>query len=424
MTDLMTADPQEDEPFMTATTPLDATPVSHPFDRDATGENRQPMFKNPRYHEIRETGTGVIDIIRANGTPAKLVTRYDDVMEVMRDQRTFSRHAALDVDDVDLEGTLLGLDGAEHAAVRDVVKAVFTPNAVAPMRHLVEERAAALLRDMTAGGDTADLVTAFALPLSLGVIADMLGLPAADRPRFREWVDPFLATSTATRETAEAAQTALAEYFVSLLMRRHRTPGPDLLSTIAVAGGSLPPDRLIKLPIALLVGGWESVAASTATFTEVLLTQPYEGHDTAYTYLTEHPQAVPGAVTELERMFSTTAADNMPRRVLREVTLPSGARLHPGDVVITSHDAANHDPRVFPDPMRMDFGRTPNRHLSFGHGAHHCIGRHLGHLELAVTIGLLTAELPTLRLAVPADEIPRRSGHLIPGPAELQVTWA
>lgn len=123
-------------------------------------------------------------------------------------------------------------------------------------------------------------------------------------------------------------------------------------------------------------------------------------------------------------VFSTTAADDLPCRVTREVTLPSGERLRPGDLVIPSHDAANCDPRVFTDPHRMDFGRTPNRHLSFGYGPHHCIGRHLGHMEVETAVALLTRELPSLRLAVPSDEITRKPGHVINGPSALPVAWS
>ncbi|GGK95746.1 cytochrome P450 [Sphaerisporangium melleum] len=402
----------------------DAVPIAHPFDQDAEGVNRPGLYKNDMYHRVRESGTGVAEVVRANGTRAKLVTRYDDVTTVLRDQETFSRKAALDVDDVDLEGTLLGLDSGEHAAVRDVVKDRFTPQAVAALQAAIEERAAGRLKEMLAAGAPADLIDAFALPLALDTIADLLGLPDGDRSRFREWGEAFLATSAASRADAAASQLAMAGYLAELLERRRAEPGPDLLSRIAAAAGALPPDRVIKLPIALLVGGWETVAASIGTFAEVLLTHPYGGHDTAYAYLATHPGAVPGAVAELERMFSTTAADEMPRRVVRDATLPSGARLRAGEVVIPSHDAANFDPRVFPDPHRMDFGRSPNRHLSFGYGAHHCIGRHLGHDQVIAAITLLVREVPGLRLAVPAGQVPRRTGHAISGPTHLAVAWS
>ncbi|MGV9771308.1 hypothetical protein [Streptosporangium sp. NPDC003464] len=110
---------------MTATVDPESSatcPIAHPFDQDADGVNQPGLYKNQKYHDIREAGTGVADVLRANGTLGKLITRYDDVMEVLRDQKVFSREAARDVDDVGLEGTILGLDGDNHAAVRNVVK--------------------------------------------------------------------------------------------------------------------------------------------------------------------------------------------------------------------------------------------------------------------------------------------------------------
>ncbi|MBB2910813.1 cytochrome P450 [Streptosporangium becharense] len=401
-----------------------ACPIAHPLDQDADGVNRPGLYKNERYHEIRETGTGVTEVIRVGGTRAKLVTRYDDVMQVLRDQQSFSRERALDVDDVELEGTLLGLDLDDHAAVRKVVRDRFTRQAVEGIRGRVEARAAAQLAVMTGRGEPADLIEAFALPFALDVIGDILGLPPEDRAQFRRWGEAFLASSALSRQEAAASEQAMAGYLVGLIERRRREPTGDLLSQIAADGTHLPFDRLIKLPIALLVGGWETTESSIGTYVQVLLTHPYGGYATAYRYLTDHPEAIPGAVSELERIFSTAAADDMPRRVVQDVVLPSGAALVAGDVVIPSHDAANHDPRVFPDPHRIDFGRTPNRHLAFGYGAHHCIGRHLGHMEVVTAITLLTRELPELRLVVPVEEIPRRSGHAIRGPIELPVAWS
>jgi cytochrome P450 len=399
-----------------------ACPIAHPFDQDAAGVNRPGLYKNEKYHTIREEGTGVAEVVRANGTRAKLVTRYDDVRHLLRDQTVFSRRAALDIDDVDLEGTLLGLDLDEHAAVRDVVGDRLTRPAVERLRDQITERAEAQLRILVGRGDPADLMDGFAIPLALDTIGDMLGLPQRDRVQFRQWGEVFLATSTAGRADAAASEPAMAGYLAGLLQQRRQAPADDLLSRIAGAS-HLPPDRLIKLPIALVIGGWETSASSIGTFVEVLLTHPYQDHETAYGYLADHPEAIPGAVSELGRVFSTAAADTMPRRVMRDVTLPSGARLRAGEVVIPSHDAANFDPRVFEDPHRIDFGRSPNRHLSFGHGAHHCIGRHLANVEVVTAIALLTRKLPALRLAISPADIPRKTGHAISGPMELPVAW-
>ncbi|MER5647748.1 cytochrome P450 [Streptosporangium sp. NPDC002524] len=403
--------------------PFPAHPIHHPLERGADGTNRPALWIDPRYHAIRETGTGVAEVILMNGVRAKLVTRHTDVMAVMRDER-FSREAALDVDYVvGLEGTLLGVDGGDHRALAKLVRDRFTRQAVEGTRGRVEARAADTLAAMRERGDPVDLIEAFSLPFALDVIADVLGLPEADRRRFQRLSEAFLATSALSRDDAIASEQAMGGYLAGLLEQRRRVPADDLLSRIAVGGAGLPFDRLVKLPIALLVGGWETTASSIGTHVQVLLTHPYGEHETAYRHLVDHPEAIPGAVSELERMCSISGADGMPRRVTHDLTLPGGEALRAGDVVVPSQDAANFDPRVFADPHRMDFGRTPNRHLAFGHGIHHCIGRHLAHVEMTTAIALLTRELPTLRLAVPVEDVPRKSGHAIRGPLTLPVAW-
>jgi cytochrome P450 len=355
-----------------------------------------------------------------------LICSHADVEMVLRDKR-FSRAQAHDVDDVDLSGTILGLDGNEHAAVRGVVKDWFTPAAVERLRGKVEEQAEAQLRVMVDLGEAADLVADFALPYALHIICDMLGLPQDDRLQFREWGDAFLGNSPLTRTESEASALAMAQYLGGQIMGRRQAPvderPEDLLSQIADLAAELPIDWQIKLPIALVIGGWETAASSIAKFVWVLQTIPYAEHETAWNYLVSHPELIESAVTELERLYSTTSADDMPRRVMAAVTLPGGMELQPGQVVIPSHDAANRDPKVFDAPDRIDFGRSPNPHLSFGYGAHHCIGRYLGHMEVVTAIKVLTQEMPDLRLAVPADQIPFKPGHTINGPVELPVTW-
>ncbi|MGV9386187.1 cytochrome P450 [Nonomuraea sp. NPDC003707] len=399
-----------------------ACPITHPLDLGSDGVNRPGLYLNPQYHQLRESGAGVSVVTRLNGAKAHLVTRYDDVLMVLRDQTIFSREKALDDDDIDLAGTLLGLDLNDHAAVRSVVADHFTPRAVELRRKQIGSRAAAQLEHMLRLGEPADLMEAFALPFALDIISDMFGLPAQDRRQFRAWGEAFLATSDLSRAEAADAQMAMVGYLADLIEQRRVEPADDLLSTIAARRGDLPPDRLIKLPLALLVGGWETTASSIGTFVQVLLTHPYMGYETGYAYLVDHPQDVEPAIVELERMFTNAAADAMPRRVTKDVTLPSGANLHAGDLVIPSHDAANYDPRAFTTPERMHFTRTPNRHLAFGHGPHYCIGRHLGHTEVVSAIGLLLRELPTLRLVV--QEIPRKTGQIIAGPEQLPVAWA
>ncbi|GGS99121.1 cytochrome P450 [Planobispora rosea] len=408
-----------------------ACPIRHPLDQGPDGVNRPGLYLNERYHEIRETDTGVVEVARANGT-AKLVTRYDDVTAVLRDPR-LSREQALPFDDVvGLEGTLLGLDGAAHAAVRSLVKDLFTPRAVAARQGDIERCAQAQLQKMISKGAPADLLADFALPFALELICDLLGLPEADRADFHRWSEAFLSHTSLSPEEAVASGLAMFDYLTKLLAQRRNQPAGDLLSRIAADGAHLPEQQLVMLPIVLIVGGWETTASSIGTFTQVLLTHGYRGDDSAYHYLLKHPDEITGAITELERMFSTAAADAMPRYATADITLPSGAQLKKGELVIPSTDAANYDPRAFTDPHTMNFARfdradvdaTIERHLSFGYGIHHCIGRHLGHAETITAITLLLRELPTLRLAVPAEEVPRKVGHAVGGPTHLPVTWS
>ncbi|MEW2356490.1 cytochrome P450 [Spirillospora sp. NPDC029432] len=401
--------------------------IPHPFYQDAQGVNRPPgPEKHPNYTEFAATGSGVVPIVRTvNGKriDALLICRYDDVRTVLRRQDVFSREAAAHADDVDVSGTVLGMDGERHARVRGVVRDAFAMAAVDGMRPGLERAAAERLAAMKAGGRRADLMDDFALPFTLDAVCDLLGLPLEDRMRFRSWSDMFLNTADISREEAARSAEEMGAYLWGQIDARRTSPSGDLLSRIAVDGADLPPDIQVKLALALVVGGWETAAGSICRFVHVLCTRPYGDHPTGWEYLLANPGEIDTAVTELERLYSTTAGDDMPRRVMADVELPSGARLREGDIVIPSHDAANRDPRAFGDPGRMDFGRTPNRHMSYGHGAHYCIGAPLGALEIRIAIAALLRELPALRPAVPPGEVRWKAGQSLTSPESLPIEW-
>lgn len=380
-----------------------AAGLHHPFYVDAEGVNRPPgPEKHPYYARFAASGSGVVPVVRQVGSemlPALLICRYADVREV------------------------LGMDGPQHAKVRGTVKDTFTKPVVAELSTMIQAVAEAQLAKLVSRGHPADLVQDFTIPFSLDVICDMLGLPQQDRSQFRRWGDMFLGAGDLSRDEAAQSAVEMGGYLWGQLERRRVCPSGDLMTQIATAAADQPMDVQIKLPIALVVGGWETSASSIATFVHVLQTRPYERGRTGWAYLLDHPEKVNGAVSELERLYSTSNGDEMPRRVMTNVQLPSRYRLSEGDIVIPSHDAANRDPEVFPEPERMDFDRDPNPHLSFGYGPHYCIGAHLGALEVRTAIGLLLRDLPRLRLAVPPDEVPWKAGHTILGPTRLPVTW-
>ncbi|WP_433530353.1 cytochrome P450 [Micromonospora sp. CA-263727] len=407
--------------------PVEDAPVRHPFHVDSDGVNRIPgPDKHPYYAQFAASGSGTVPVVRQVGgewLPALLICRYDDVREVLRRQDLFSRAAAAHADQVDVSGTMLGMDGAEHAAVRGTVKDAFTKPAVSELGDTVRAAAEAQLAVLAARNGRADLVGDFAIPFALNVISDLLGLPEPDRAQFRRWGDMFLGSGDLSRADAARSAEEMGGYLWQQLDGRRGCPAGDLMTRIATAAADQPLDVQVKLPLSLIVGGWETTASSISTFVYVLRTRPYGGYDSAWDYLLAHPEQVDGAVAELERLHSTTNGDDMPRRVMAEVMLPSGARLAEGDIVIPSHDAANRDPRVFTNPELMDFGRDPNPHLSFGYGPHYCIGAHLGALEVRVALTLLLRELPGLRLAVAPDQVRWKQGHTILGPVEVPVSW-
>jgi cytochrome P450 len=406
---------------------VSAVRVPHPFYVDSVGVNRPPgPDKHPNYSRFAASGVSLVPVVRTvHGAPvdAHLVCRYADVREVFRRQEVFSRTAAAAADHIDVSGTLLGMDGDEHARVRGTVKDAFTTSAVSALRDIVDRAAAGQLATMTHQRSSADLVQDFALPFTLHVICDLLGLPGEDRMRFRTWGDTFLATGGLTPEEAARSAMEMGGYLWQQLEQRRGGKGDDLLTRISTAAADEPMDVQIKLAIALVVGGWETTAASIATFVFVLRTRPYRTYRTGWDYLLDHPERLDSAVAELHRLYSTAAGDELPRRVMADVELPSGARLSKGDIVIPSPDTANRDPSVFPQPDEMDFDRHPNPHLSFGHGPHYCVGAHLGALEVRTAIGRLLRELPQLRLAVPASQVPWKAGHSLLGPEELPVDW-
>nr|BFE83448.1 hypothetical protein GCM10020093_060490 [Planobispora longispora] len=137
---------------------------------------------------------------------------------------------------------------------------------------------------MLSSGSSADLVADFALPVALETITDLLGLPEADRTDFYHWSRAFLSHSTLSPQEAEASLFAMYDHLSRLLRHRRETPVGDLLSQIAADGAGLPEHQQVMLPIALLLGGWETVASNIATFTQVLLSHPYGTYDSAWPY--------------------------------------------------------------------------------------------------------------------------------------------
>ncbi|WP_024801484.1 cytochrome P450 [Nocardia sp. BMG51109] len=400
---------------MTVNTEVRRFPFGEPVRLDI-----DPLFAKLRREEP------VSRILLPYGGEGWLVTRYEDVKLVLADRR-FSRAAAAGREDVPRTtptparpDSLLGLDPPEHSRLRKLVAKAFTGRRVELLRPRVQEIVDALLGDIERAGPPTDLVRDFALPLPVTVICEVLGVPPRDQHRFREFSDMIVSTTAYTREQIIAGRVALEEYLAELIAERRRRPSEDLLHALVTARDDddrLSEIELINLGIGLLIGGHETTANQIANFTYLLLTEREH-----WELLRERPDRVRGAIEELLRYVQLGSGGSSPRIATEDVEL-AGVTVRAGEAVFVNMQAANRDEAVFEDPERLDLTRTHNPHVAFGHGAHHCVGAQLARIELQVAMGALLQRFPSLRLAVPADEVSWKIGLLVRGPTALPLSW-
>lgn len=355
-----------------------------------------------------------------------LVTRYEDVKTVLADPR-FSRAAAVDREDIPRitpetarPDSLLSMDAPEHTRLRKLVMSAFTKSRVQRLRPHVREIVDTLLTEMENSGPPADLVAALALPLPVTVICEMLGIPPEDQHRFREFSDTILSTTAATREQIAAARAGLEAYLAEQVALRRADPTDDLLGALVAARDNddrLNERELVNLGMGLLVAGHETTANQIGNFTYTLLTTPGQ-----WDHLRNHPDLIPTAVEELLRYVQLGSGGSAPRIATEDLEL-SGTRIRAGEAVFVHSQTANRDESVFDDAETLDLAREKNPHLAFGHGFHHCVGAQLARLELQVALDALLHRFPHLDLAIPAEDIPWKTGMLVRGPKALPVTW-
>jgi cytochrome P450 len=261
-----------------------------------------------------------------------------------------------------------------------------------------------------------DLIPAFAFPLPMTVICELIGIPDDDRDDFKSWSQVIL-SSTATMEEFRAAGGAMYGYFMPLLAAKRAAPADDLLSALITArddSDSLTEPELLAMMFLLLVAGHETTVNLIASGTLALLTHPEE-----LARLRAEPRLLPNAVEELLRYANPLnhATDRYPPEPL---TI-GGVTIAAGEAVLCVTSSANRDPRRFADPDRLDVGRDTSGHVAFGHGIHYCLGAPLARLEGEVAFGALLSRFPALSLAVPESSLRWRPSSLIHGLETLPV---
>ncbi|MEU4654938.1 cytochrome P450 [Streptomyces sp. NPDC023723] len=350
---------------------------------------------------------------------AVLVTRPDDVREALADPRyeagfAFDRTGPRTV--MNQPGILLNYDGDDHTHYRRMLSGAFTVKRVRSLtpaiRRVVDERLDALVRS----GPGTDLIEAFAGPVPLLVICELLGIPAEDRDGIQR--RSAIGTDAAgTLETQLENFAAMAAYMGELVARQRSDPGDDILGDlIRRHGDELSDDELIGMGNSILVAGHETVTSMIGMSTLALLRDPGQ-----LAVVRDDADAAPAAVEELLRLLSV--APPLIRQAATDLEL-GGARVAAGERVLLSTLAANHGTGLdLDDPGRLDVRRRPTAHLAFGYGAHQCIGQQLARLELQIALPALLRRLPGLRPAVDAADVEYRTDALVFGVARLPVRW-
>ncbi|MFE0186961.1 cytochrome P450 [Streptomyces sp. NPDC058989] len=309
-------------------------------------------------------------------------------------------------------GDMTGMDAPEHTRYRKLLAGKFTVRRMRALTDRVEEITAQHLDAMEREGGPVDLVRAFAQPIPALMICELLGVPSSERETFQQQTHT-ITDLRATDEERYAAMTGMTEYLHALVLAKRAEPTDDLLSDLTTS--DLTDEELTGLGSFLLGAGLDTTANMIAHGTFALLSNPDQ-----FAALRDDPDLAEQAVEELMRYL--TIAHTSIKSALEDVEL-DGQLIKAGETVTMSMEAANRDPRRFPDPDSLDLHRKATGHLGFGHGIHQCLGQQLARVEMRVALPALVTRFPTLRLAVPADEVPLRTFSNIYGVRRLPVTW-
>ncbi|MDH6218205.1 cytochrome P450 [Streptomyces pseudovenezuelae] len=372
--------------------------------------------------ELR-TQDPVCPVAMADGSSGWLLTRHEDVHAVLGDHRRFSsrgelRNSALDGQVTAARparpGEINSVDPPEHTRLRRKLAGKFTTSRMAQL----SERIAGIVDDaldtMELLGPPVDLVEAFASPIPSLVICELLGVDYAERAEFQERTKAML-TLGASADQFMAAVEEMTGYVTKLVVAKRARPTDDVLSNLA-ADEELTTEEVSRMGLALLAAGHETTAHMLALGTFALLRNPDQ-----LAALRADPDLVNGAVEELLR-YLTIAQYGAERSATEDVEV-GGRLIRRGDVVVPALMAANRDPERFGDPDVLDVTRQAAGHVAFGFGIHQCLGQQLARVELRIGYKALFQRFPTLRLAVPPEDVPLRTDSITYGLARLPVTW-
>jgi cytochrome P450 len=391
--------------------------------QDVTQEDfTDPTFlrdPHPTYAQWRAEGP-VRRVRLPRGIDAWLVTRYEDARTALTDPRLSKAPRgpqSFSGPQTAINKHMLANDPPDHTRLRKLVAATFTTRRIEALRPRIEQITDELL-DAMAGQDQVDLIDAFAFPLPIQVICELLGIPSEDRDAFRAWSGDIVAGPEVTGpEKLQAALGALIGYIRGLLADRRTHLGDDLLSgliSVRDSADRLSEDELTSMVFLLLIAGHETTVNLIGNGTYLLLSDRDR-----WERLRADRSLLPAAIEEFLR-YEGPVEMSTGRVAIADLTL-GGQDIKEGDVVLVTLLGANRDPDRFESPDELRFDRQHNPHIGFGHGIHYCLGAPLARLEAVVAFDKLISRFPDLHLAVPPDALTWRPGVLLRGLADLPV---
>lgn len=335
---------------------------------------------------------------------------YNDTERVLTEYATFS---AQYMGDGPLNNSLLGMDPPRHRQLRNIVTQAFTPRTIARLEPRITAIVQELLDQVESRGQM-DVINDIAYPLPVTVIAELLGIPASERERFRRWSNAVVGTSRSEGNPRQE----MSAYFLEMFAQRRQEPRDDLISALLEAqieGEHLNTMELLGFCFLLLVAGNE-------TTTNLIGNAMYcfDEHPEALEQLYADRSLVPSAIEEVLRYLSPV--QGMFRLTTTETTV--GGQVIPAQQMVTAWiAAANRDETQFPNPNTFDIRRAPNRHIAFGHGIHFCLGAPLARLEAKVVLEAMLERLPHMKRVrdVPLE---RAQSFFLYGLKRLPITFS
>jgi cytochrome P450 len=370
----------------------------------------------PAFARLRESGEvhrhdGLGLAITVSHAASAAVLRHRGLGRIWTDATPLERFTSFNLLH---RNSLLENEPPAHTRLRRLIAGAFGRGHVQRLAPMVAELATGMVDQLAgkiAADGEADLLEFLAQPLPVAVIAELLGVPEADRPLLVPWSNAIVKMYEYASPAAEqdAAERAAGEFVAYLRELAERPLGDDLISDLR--RGGLTPDELVATAVLLLMAGHEATVNVIGNGVSALLT-----HTSQWERLLAGPELVDSCVEELIRFDSPLQL--FERTATTDVEI-AGYRVAEGEKIGALLGAAARDPAVFDEPDKLDIGRTPNAHLGFGMGIHYCVGAPLARVEIAAALNALTAKLPGLKLA---SEPQRRPEFVIRGLRELRVT--